>query len=423
MDIVVSQSPGTGGEVEPQPSKYLTLLSCALASLCPSKSTVESPLISKDTSALAKACETMGCIMKRSQGRWSIWGVERGFTPAQPALDLKGSETAISIMSAAATFSKIPMVVTGDSDLCKRPMPELLEALRRMGVKIHSVNPGESPPFLNFGGILHGGRVNLRDIPHRFVPPALLLAPFSQRRVDLTIGRGKRFPVDRTVEAMRKWGCAVKEGPANISVEPGGHRGAVYRVPKDLCSAVPFLMASGIFGTKLKVKSDDVFSERDELLARTMRAFGIDIKLKGGRARVEGGTLKGTRIDLSWGPELFPFFAVLSCYARGTTIIEGISEARGMRTDRVAAMLCELKRMGASMLDRGDSIVVKGPCKLKGCEVEGWGDHAVVAALAVAGLGAEGKTVIKGGADAIGTAYSKFVSTFKSLGANIGYSG
>ncbi|MEM2875077.1 MAG: hypothetical protein QW567_03555 [Candidatus Hadarchaeales archaeon] len=421
---MVSQSSTIEGEIEPQPSKYLTLLSCALASLCPNKSVLESPLVSRDTSVLAKACETIGCILKRSQGRWSIWGVERGFTPVQPALDLKGSETAISIMSAVATFSKMPMVITGDHNLCRRPMPELLESLRRIGIKIHSANPEESPPFMNFGGTLSGGRINLRDIPHRFIPPALLAAPFSQRKACLLLRHDKfMFPVKSMLELMKRAGCTVRQGSSGISIQPGGYRAATYRIPKDLCSTIAFLVASGISGSRLMVKSGKIFSERDELLIHTLRAFGMKIRYKGNWLRVEGGSLKGTRVDISWAPELFPFIAVLSCYAKGTTRIEGASEARGMRTDRVAVILRELKRMGASALDAGDSIVVKGPCKLKGCQVDGQGDHAVAAALTVAGLGAEGKTLIKGGADAIGAAYSKFVSTFKSLGANIGYSG
>jgi len=424
LDIVVNPSPSINGEMEPQPSKYLTMLACAVASLCPNKSVIESPLLAKDTSAMVKACEVIGCIIKRSQGKWSMWGVERGFTPVQPAIDLKNSETALSLMSAVVSFSKIPMVLTGDANMCKRGMPDLLEALRKMGIKIHSANPEESPPLLNFGGEIHGGRVDLTKIPERFISPALLLASRSTKNVEiLTSGEKFRFQTNRTVEIMKKGGCGIKMSSRKILVSPGPLKPINYRIPAELCSAAPFIIASGILNSQLIIKSQTGFSQRDGLFANALRAFGMVVKTGRNRAKIKGGPLKGASVDLSWGPELFPFFAVMACCARGTTKIRGVSEARKMKSDRVTTIVHELKKMGARILDREDSVVIRGPCELTGGEVEGWNDHAVAAALAVAGLRANKKTVIKGGAEALGTSYSKFISTFKTLGANMGYSG
>jgi 3-phosphoshikimate 1-carboxyvinyltransferase len=423
LNLVINASNLAGGEIETHPSKYLTLLSCAVAALCPNKTTIDSPLIAKDTSAMMKACEIIGCTVKRSQGKWSIWGVEKGFTPSQTALHLKNSETALSLMCALTSLSKVPTVLTGDPSICKRAMPELTEALRRIGIKIYSTKQEESPPFLNFGGSLAGGTVNLKSIPMRHIPPVMLVAPYAQKDVRLLMPRTKfRFQVDSMIEIMKKARCSVKGGDTlEIPSTPYGPLN--YEVGRELSSVIPFIIASGMLGSKLTIRSKHRFSKRDEAIADVLRAFGLDIKLRGNHARVDGGNLRGTSVDISWGPELFPFFAVLSCFSRGTTRVEGISEARRMKSDRVATVTMELKKMGASILDRGDSVIIKGPCKLAGREVDGHDDHAVAAALAVAGMGAEGRTVIRGGADALGTTYSRFVSTFKSLGADISYSG
>ncbi len=95
--------------------------------------------------------------------------------------------------------------------------------------------------------------------------------------------------------------------------------------------------------------------------------------------------------------------------------------ARAMKSDRISAISQELRRMRAKVLEHSDGLLVQGPSKLKGCEVDSHNDYAVAAALVVAGLMADGKTTVKNGAEALRTSYSRFVSTFQALGASISY--
>ena len=92
-----------------------------------------------------------------------------------------------------------------------------------------------------------------------------------------------------------------------------------------------------------------------------------------------------------------------------------------MKSDRVSATSRELRRMGAKVLERHDGLLIQGATKLKGCEVDGHEDYAIVAALVVAGLLAEGEIKIKNGAAALRTSCSRFISTFQKLGADIKY--
>ena len=80
-----------------------------------------------------------------------------------------------------------------------------------------------------------------------------------------------------------------------------------------------------------------------------------------------------------------------------------------------------LRRMGAKVRETRDGLIIDGPSDLRGCEVDGCNDYGVVAALLVAGLLAKGQTVVKNGAEALRTSYSRFVSTFQKLGAEVGY--
>ena len=92
-----------------------------------------------------------------------------------------------------------------------------------------------------------------------------------------------------------------------------------------------------------------------------------------------------------------------------------------MKSDRISAIARELRRMGGKVLERRDGLLIQGPAKLRGCEVDGHEDYAVITALIVAGLLADGKMVIKNGTKALRTSCSRFISTFQGLGADIGY--
>ena len=99
----------------------------------------------------------------------------------------------------------------------------------------------------------------------------------------------------------------------------------------------------------------------------------------------------------------------------------GAEGARTMKSDRVSSIANELRRMKARVLERNDGLLVHGPVKLKGCEVDDHNDYSIAAALVVAAFIAEGKTTIKNAADSLGSSYSRFISTFQTLGADIGY--
>jgi 3-phosphoshikimate 1-carboxyvinyltransferase len=130
---------------------------------------------------------------------------------------------------------------------------------------------------------------------------------------------------------------------------------------------------------------------------------------------------RAASLDISDVPELLPIVAVLACKAKGKTIIKGAGEARNMKSDRILAMARELRHMHAKVVEKRDGLLITAPAEFKGGEVNGHDDHAVVASLVVAGLLADGELRIKNRAEAVQTTYSRFVSIFQGLGADIGY--
>jgi 3-phosphoshikimate 1-carboxyvinyltransferase len=421
MNLVISPSASISGELEAPPSKLYTQISTAIAILADGKSTIESPLRVLDTTVMLRAAESLGATVKRSQDRWSIWGLGGKITTDKNVVDAKNSGTAIGLLTGIATLSRTSIVLNGDAQLRSRPMPTLLKALRGLGADVCSIRPDDSPPFLAFGGGLSGGRAKLKDLRVRFLPAVLIAAPYARRKVELILREKVPEPVK---EIMKAAGVKLAESRNRISVPKQPYHSFSYQVPREIAGAAPFLVAAGLSGSKIKITNLKRISERDEVFLRYLKSFGFKVQISKNVVYAEGRKkLKAARLDLSSCPELLPLLAVVACEAGGKTLLYNAEDARAMKSDRISAIANELRRMKAKLLERNDGLLIRGPTKLKGCEVDGHGDYAITSALVVAALSAENNTTIKNGFDSLGYNFSRFISTFQNLGAEISLSG
>ena len=423
MNLVVTPAGEISGEVEAPPSKLHTQMACALAVLCEGKSTIGSPLRVKDTTVMLKALETFGATVKRTQEKWSIWGTSGDLKPVQNVLDAKNSGTALRLLTSIACLSRTPCVVNGDVQLRSRTMPEFIRALRNLGADVHSTKPDDSPPFIIFGGGIRGGKVELTESEAPYAPAILLPTPYARKETEFKIRAGRGLQVETALELMKVAGAKITRHKGRILIARRPYRPFDYSVRKEVAGAAPFIVAAGLTDSRLRLRGAKNLSPRDMAFIRAIKLFGVDIRQTRKGINIDGTHgLRATKLDLSWAPELLPLIAVLACRSKGRTLIRNAERAKRMKSDRISAIARELRRMGAKVLEREDGLIIQGPARLRGCEVDGHGDHSVAAALAVAGLVADGKTVVKNGGDALGTSYSRFLSTFQHIGADMSYS-
>jgi 3-phosphoshikimate 1-carboxyvinyltransferase len=109
---------------------------------------------------------------------------------------------------------------------------------------------------------------------------------------------------------------------------------------------------------------------------------------------------------------------VLACFAKGTTKISGAKRLRLKESNRLDSLNLELKKMGANIIVNEDSLTVKGPCKLRGSDINPHNDHRIAMACAVAALGADGETTIHD-AECVKKSYPRFFNDLHSLGGNV----
>lgn len=422
MDLIVRPTAGFSGELEPQPSKLHTQFASAVALLAGGKSVIENPLRVKDTHVMLQAAEVMGAMVKRTQDRWSIWGVSGSPKPAQNVIDARNSGTALSLLTSIAALAPAMTVLNGDTQLRSRPMPALLRSLRRLGADVHSTKPDDSPPLIVFGGELMGGKVRLGEVSVHYLPALLLPCPYAKKQVELSFKRSQKNQLEPILELTKRAGVEVSPRGERLLVPNRPYRAFSFMVQRELATAAPFIVAAALTNSKLKLRGVKGVAGRDVAFLDLLKMTGIKLDSPKKSFVVEGKqNPRAAKLDLSSVPELLPTIAVLACKAKGKTLIWNAGEARTMKSDRISAVARELRRMGARVLEHHDGLLIQGPAKLKGCEVGGHDDYAVVAALVVAGLLAEGETTIKNGVTALRTSCSRFISTFQGLGADIGH--
>jgi 3-phosphoshikimate 1-carboxyvinyltransferase len=265
-----------------------------------------------------------------------------------------------------------------------------------------------------------GGEVRLRRGEARYLPALLPPAPRARRGVVLGLPGDFEVFLDPVEEVMEAAGLEIRRKRGELSIPPQEYRSFGYEVRREIAGTAPFVLAPLLAGTDLKLR-EGKGSIRDELFLKVLERFGVRRSRRGRGLRLWVQRLRGTRVDLSWGPELLPFIATLACMAEGRSLIHGAGEARNMKSDRISATARGLRKLGARVLEQSGGLVVQGPAELRGGEVDGHGDYAVTAALAVAALFARGRVVIKNGPEALKAAYPRFLMRFREIGAEVGY--
>lgn len=410
MRVVLGRSEGLRGEITPWPSKFFTQFSVALAALGEGRSEIKSPLAVEDTLCLLPSVKKLGVEVKRTPKKWTVWGTAGKLMPITGAVDAKGSATSLSLLCSLSALAEKTMVVTGSPGLRSRPLPELLHGLQRVGVSVISSKETDSPPFVIMGARLRGGRIKL-NVSDKYLPSLLLPCLFGERNYHLLVKGGRRL--EMALKLLTVGGVKIaSDGGLLIPREvPGGLKTTV---PPDPDLLAPFLTLAVLGDSKLLIRG-----EGEGVFLSLLRRFGLKGRKKGKRILIEGPQLpEATKLDVSGFPEFFPLLCVAACFAKGTSVLFGLSPARKAKTDRVSTMVKSLRKMGARIKEDGDQVIIRGPSVLKGCTVDPGEDPCTAAALAVAGSLAEGQTTIEN-AQALRLTYPAFLASLRRLGVEL----
>jgi 3-phosphoshikimate 1-carboxyvinyltransferase len=418
MEVTVR--PGKlAGSVRVPASKSHTIRALIIASLAPGESRVEAPLDSADARSCVACCRAFGAEIDDSSTEvWRVRGT--GGRPAVPenVIDVGNSGTTLYIAMATASLVDGYTVFTGDEQIRRRPARNLLGALRDLGATAHDTRGNGCAPLV-IGGPLRGGRTAIACPTSQYLSALLLAAPLGQGTSEIEVTELNEQPyVEMTLDWLDRQQISYERRGLTWFRVPGGqaYKPFARPVPGDFSSATFFFAAAAVTGNAVTVQGlNPNDSQGDKEVLGLLERMGCRVTWRDTSVTVEGGSLRGIDVDLNAMPDALPALAVAACFAEGTTRIGNVPQARLKETDRITVMRQELARMGASIEEKPDGLVIRGS-RLAGARVDGHGDHRVVMALAVAALGARGETTVTT-AEAAAVTFPDFFKLLEGLRA------
>jgi 3-phosphoshikimate 1-carboxyvinyltransferase len=387
-------------------SKSLTNRYLVLAALADGPSRLRAPLHSRDSALMIRALRQLGAAIREVPGDGSF-GPDLEITPLSP--DAAAADTAIDCGLAGTVMRFVPPVAAlrngatvfdGDPHARKRPMGTIIEALAALGVEVKAgdgTRPSSLPFAVNGTGEVRGGHLVIdASASSQFVSALLLVGARFTEGLHLE-HVGKPVPsldhINMTVAVLREVGVSVDDSvPNHWIVAPGSIRAFDRRIEQDLSNAGPFLAAAlATRGTVRIPNWPAPTTQVGDLWRSILTEMGATVTLDNGTLTVTGGPeIKGA--DFADTSELAPTVAALCALATGPSRLSGIAHLRGHETDRLAALVTEINRLGGDAEETADGLVIR-PAKLHGGVVRSYADHRMATAGAILGLAVHGVRV------------------------------
>jgi len=372
-------------------SKSLSQRALMAAALARNNSLLSNVLVSQDTLYLIECLRKLGVKIVSAEEGFFVSGTAGNITNNGEELFLGNNGTALRFLTALTCLGKGKYVLTGEKRLCERPVGALVEALREMGVDIFCRN--NCPPVeVNANG-LTGGKITLRDIESsQYVSALLLCAPYMPAGIDLTLQGGiVSMPyIDLTINVMRDFGAKItRTGECEYHVNAGEiYQGRKYQVEGDASSASYFFLAAALLRKTIRVAGINRQSKQGDVrLLNVLEELGCIVRSEENWVDITGSDLvKGDlTFDLNDMPDMVPTLAVLSAFRKGQTIINNVAHLRIKESNRLAAMVTELNRVGIEAREMPDGLMIQGG-KLRPAKIETYNDHRMAMSFAIAGL-------------------------------------
>jgi len=418
------------GSVRVPGDKSITHRALIFNAIAEGDARVEGFLDAADTRSTLEALRSLGVAIEQlAPDQLLVHGRGRaGLSEPADVLDCGNSGTTIRLLSGLLAGVPFLSVLSGDASLRGRPMGRIVEPLRTLGARISARAAGTLPPLVVEGGALAGGQRIATAVASAQVKSALLLAGLAADGPTTVVEPARsRDHSERMLGAMGAG--IVIEGQTVTLTPPDGDLVAVgVRVPGDISTAAAWIVAATLHpDAELLLEGVGLNPTRSGLI-EVLRAMGAEIeeleaRTVGGEPvadlRVRSASLVGTRISGEVVPRAIdelPLLALAGALAEGETVIADAAELRVKESDRVATTAAVLRALGVEVEERTDGLVVAGGARLRGAAIEAAGDHRLAMLGAVAGLLADGETVVAG-AGAVAVSYPDFWTDLRRLGA------
>lgn len=425
----ISASKPLRGTLTVSGDKSISHRAVMFGSLATGTTEIEGFLAGEDCLSTIRCFRSMGVQIEQNGSSVKVFGRGlRELTAPDGILDCGNSGTTTRLLSGVLAAQHFDSVLSGDASIQRRPMKRVITPLRAMGADISSVAGNDCTPLSVHGKQLYGIHFN-SPIASAQVKSAVLLAGlYASGQTTVTEPALSR---DHTERMLRSFGAKVLTGsfegrPSVTVTETQNLYGTEISVPGDISSAAFFLVGASIVPcSEVVLRNVGINPTRDGVIS-ALRAMGAKIEVLEVRNEdsepaadllVRYAPLHGTEIGGALIPRLIdelPVLAAAAAVAEGRTVIRDAAELKVKESNRIRTMAEGLSRLGATVRETEDGLIIDGGAALHGGAVESYSDHRIAMSFAILSLVTDGKVRISD-PDCVNISAPSFYEDLRSL--------
>jgi 3-phosphoshikimate 1-carboxyvinyltransferase len=400
---------GAHGTVHLPGSKSISNRVLLLAALSQGKTVVHDLLASDDTAVMLAALKQMGCSVEQAGQTAVIGGLGGKLVNAQGKLFMGNAGTAMRPLTAALALMGGDFELSGVPRMHERPIGDLVDALRQLGCSIDYLGTDGFPPLhLKPGQLALDKPIAVRgDVSSQFLTALLMALPLVAERdirLEVTGELISKPYIEITLNLLARFGIQVqREGWQSFTI-PAGSR---YQSPGEIhvegdASSASYFVALGAIATganpghSIDIRGIGSASIQGDIrFVEAAQQMGAKVESSPNSLKVSRGAwpLKAIDLDCNHIPDAAMTLAVMALYADGTTTLRNIASWRVKETDRIAAMACELRKLGAAVEEGADFIRVTPPVQWRSAAIHTYDDHRVAMCFSLAAFNPAGLPV------------------------------
>lgn len=407
------------GSIRPPGSKSLTNRALITAALASGETKLTGVLASDDTRVMVESLNRLGIPVTHDieNCTMTVAGCAGQPSATEAELWLENSGTSIRFLTALCALGKGEYRLDGNERMRERPILHLVESLKQLGVTIGCELGTNCPPVKMSATGLAGGRATIAgNISSQYLSGLLMAAPCASAPLDIEVtGELVSQPyVDMTMGVMAQFGATVGiSGQNQFHIEPQQYRATEYDIEPDASAASYFFAAAAITGGEVTVQGLTHYALQGDVgFVDALAQMGCEVRHNDDSITVVGNGLKGIDIDMNAISDTAQTLAVVALFADGPTRIRNVGHMRHKETDRVAAVVNEIRRMGVAADEHDDGLTVH-PGQIQPATIATYDDHRMAMSFALAGLRVDGIQIADPGCTR--KTYPRFFSDLEQL--------
>lgn len=365
-----------------------------MASLAKGVSRIRFPSLSADSRVLIAALMSLGVLVREVEdGTIEITGNGGQFNWQEVSVNVGHAGTAMRFLTALCALVPGRVLLDGSARMRERPIGELVDALRQLGITVTYLDAEGFPPLTVHGGTVAKNTVAISGkVSSQFITSLLLIGPCIEGGLTVTISDEQISGsyIDMTIDGMRQFGVTVvNEHYKKYVIAPGSkYRACEYEVEGDASGASYLFGIAALTKRKLTVTNINPLSKQGDVhfvdILKNMGCLVVADNEKNEISVTGPETLKAVTVDMSLMPDTAQTLAVIAAFAKGTTTISGLSTLRVKETDRLKALENELRKMGVACSIGSDTIRIVGGTP-HGASIATYHDHRMALSFAIVG--------------------------------------